>query len=84
MTVTLSVMGMTRNSQIVIGNKPTLNDKSKTSVKFVMTELILLDLLPENVYYHFFTGSLTELPNTDYGLLLRRRGPLQPIRTENA
>ena len=27
---------------------------------------------------------LTELSNTDYGLLLRRRGPLQPIRIENA
>ena len=24
--------------------------------------------------------TLTELPNTDYRLLLRRRGPLQPIR----
>ena len=35
-------------------------------------------------YHDHATGllykSLTELPNTDYGLLLRRRGPLQPIR----
>ena len=29
---------------------------------------------------HRPTTPLTELPNTDYGLLLRRRGPLQPIR----
>ena len=28
----------------------------------------------------YFDLPLTELPNTDYGLLLRRRGPLQPIR----
>ena len=28
----------------------------------------------------FIALALTELPNTDYGFLLRRRGPLQPIR----
>ena len=27
-----------------------------------------------------YNASLPELFNTDYGLLLRRRGPLQPIR----